>query len=171
MTFDANEVYDKKIYVNGIFDNQVDAWNGLAIDDTVTRFGFIGDGSEASTYNAGRNNQYFEGMLDDVRYFDYALSDNEIERLANYYPLDLNLYQAVKSMAIGEMAVKKGGTIIAVNECIEGIGIGQDKFKELIFSGMTPQEIHKKILTKEIVVPDQYISIPCISTDLLKFFF
>jgi len=72
------------------------------------------------------------------------------------YPLDLNLYQAVKSMAIGEMAVKKGGTIIAVNECIEGIGIGQDKFKELMFSGMAPQEIHKKILTKEIVVPDQW---------------
>jgi len=32
------------------------------------------------------------------------------------YPLDLNLYQAVKSMAIGEMGVKRGGTIISVNE-------------------------------------------------------
>lgn len=72
------------------------------------------------------------------------------------YPLDLNLYQAVKSMAIGEMAVKNGGTIIAVNECIEGIGVGQDKFRELIFSGMLPSEIHEKILNKEIVVPDQW---------------
>ncbi len=72
------------------------------------------------------------------------------------YPLDLNLYQAVKSMAIGEMAVKKSGTIIAVNECVDGIGIAQDKFKELIYSGMTPIEIHKKILNKEIVVPDQW---------------
>ena len=72
------------------------------------------------------------------------------------YPLDLNLYQAVKSMAIGEMAVKKGGTIIAVNECIEGIGIGQDKFNELLYSGMEPSEIHQKILKKEIVVADQW---------------
>jgi len=72
------------------------------------------------------------------------------------YPLDLNLYQAVKSMAIGEMAVKKGGTIISVNECADGVGIGQDKFKELIFSGMTPKEIYEKILNKEIVVPDQW---------------
>ncbi|MFW9968831.1 MAG: nickel-dependent lactate racemase [Candidatus Odinarchaeota archaeon] len=72
------------------------------------------------------------------------------------YPLDLNLYQAVKSIAIGEMAVKKGGTIIAVNECIEGIGIGQDKFKELLFSGMAPGLIHKKILNEEIVVSDQW---------------
>ncbi len=72
------------------------------------------------------------------------------------YPLDLNLYQAVKSMAIGEMAVKEGGTIISVNECVDGVGIGQDKFKELIFSGIIPREIHKKILNKEIVVPDQW---------------
>ena len=72
------------------------------------------------------------------------------------YPLDLNLYQAVKSMAIGEMVVKKGGSIISVNECTDGIGIGQDKFKELIFSEMPPKVIYKKILSKEIIVPDQW---------------
>jgi nickel-dependent lactate racemase len=72
------------------------------------------------------------------------------------FPLDLNLYQAVKSMALGEMAVKEGGTIISVNECSEGVGIGQEKFRELIFSGMLPKEIHDKILKKEIVVPDQW---------------
>jgi len=72
------------------------------------------------------------------------------------YPLDLNLYQAVKSMAIGEMGVKRGGTIISVNECIEGVGVGQDKFKELIFSEKNPEEIYNKILNKEIVGPDQW---------------
>ncbi|MFX0073981.1 MAG: nickel-dependent lactate racemase [Candidatus Hermodarchaeota archaeon] len=72
------------------------------------------------------------------------------------YPLDLNLYQAVKSMAIGEIAVKEGGTIISVNECREGIGVGQDKFKELLFSGKTPKIIYNSILNKEIVLPDQW---------------
>ena len=72
------------------------------------------------------------------------------------YPLDLNLYQAVKSMALGEMAVKEGGTIISVNECSEGVGIGQDEFKELIFSGITPKDIYEKIVNKEITVPDQW---------------
>jgi len=72
------------------------------------------------------------------------------------YPLDLNLYQAVKSMAIGEMGVKEGGTIISVNECADGVGVGQEKFKELIFSGMSPKEIYDKILNKEIIVPDQW---------------
>ncbi len=72
------------------------------------------------------------------------------------HPLDLNLYQAVKSMAIGEMAVKKSGTIISVNECADGIGGGQDEFKELLFSDMPPEEIYKKVLNKEIIVPDQW---------------
>ncbi|MFW9881721.1 MAG: nickel-dependent lactate racemase [Candidatus Thorarchaeota archaeon] len=72
------------------------------------------------------------------------------------YPLDLNLYQAVKSMAIGEIAVKKGGTIISVNECVEGIGIGQEKFKELIFSGIDPKTLYNKILKREIMTLDQW---------------
>ena len=72
------------------------------------------------------------------------------------YPLDLNLYQAVKSMAIGELAVKEGGTIISVNECREGVGKGQEKFKEMIFSTMNPEQIYSKILNKEIIIPDQW---------------
>lgn len=72
------------------------------------------------------------------------------------HPLDLSLYQAVKSMAIGEMAVKKNGTIISVNECADGIGGGQDEFKELLFSDMSPEDIHKKVLSKKIIVPDQW---------------
>ena len=70
------------------------------------------------------------------------------------YPLDLNLYQAVKSMAIGEMAVKDNGTIISVNELSDGVGL--DNFKELIFSGKTHRKLYEQILSKEIVVPDQW---------------
>jgi len=70
------------------------------------------------------------------------------------FPLDLNLYQAVKSMAIGEMGVKQGGTIISVNECSDGIG--EENFKELLFSGMSPKELYNKIVQKKIQVPDQW---------------
>lgn len=72
------------------------------------------------------------------------------------YPLDLNLYQAVKSMAIAEIAVKEGGTIISVNECIDGIGKGHEKFEELLFSNKSPRELYNKILHNEIVIPDQW---------------
>jgi nickel-dependent lactate racemase len=81
------------------------------------------------------------------------------------YPLDLNLYQAVKSMAIGELAVKRGGTIISVNECIDGIG--QESFKDLIFSGMSPKVLYEKILKREITTPDQW-EIQILSRILMK---
>ncbi len=70
------------------------------------------------------------------------------------YPLDLNLYQAVKSMAIGEMAVKEGGTIISVNELSDGVG--HDNFKELLFSGKTPNTIHEQIVENVIHITDQW---------------
>ncbi|MFX0178463.1 MAG: nickel-dependent lactate racemase, partial [Candidatus Hodarchaeota archaeon] len=72
------------------------------------------------------------------------------------YPLDLNLYQAVKSMAVGEIAVKEGGTIISVNECIDGIGKGHEKFKELLFSNKEPSELYEEILYSEIEILDQW---------------
>jgi hypothetical protein len=107
ITFDYSLTYDKKIYINGLLDREVDAWNGIAIGHTgQTRFGFIGDGSEATSFNGGRNGHYFEGYLDDVRYFDYALSDNEIEWLANYYPLDYALLGEVERAATVTIIVK-----------------------------------------------------------------
>jgi nickel-dependent lactate racemase len=70
------------------------------------------------------------------------------------YPLDLNLYQAVKSMALGLLAVKKGGDIITTNELSDGVG--QPDFKELLKLKMTPEEINQKIVSGEMKVRDQW---------------
>jgi hypothetical protein len=105
--FDYSLTNDKAIYVDGGLDIEYDVWNGLPLGDiSETRFGFIGDGSEATTFNGARNNWYFEGMLDDVRYFDYALSDNEINWLANYYPMQLDLLGEVERAATVTILVK-----------------------------------------------------------------
>jgi len=105
--FDYSQQYDKVIYVDGLLDREWDAWNGLTLGDiSETRFGFIGDGSEATTFDGGRNNHYFQGALDDVRYFDYALTDKEIEWLANYYPLDIDLLGEVERAATVNILVK-----------------------------------------------------------------
>ncbi len=68
------------------------------------------------------------------------------------YPLDLNLYQAVKSMAIGELAVKPGGAIIACNECSDGIG--HDTFDKLIKSYSNPAELLRSIERRAVQGPD-----------------
>ncbi|QEE17948.1 nickel-dependent lactate racemase [Promethearchaeum syntrophicum] len=70
------------------------------------------------------------------------------------YPLDRNLYQAVKSMAIGEMAVREGGTIISVNECIDGIGLAS--FRNQINLELTPEEINQSIIKGKLNAPDQW---------------
>lgn len=48
------------------------------------------------------------------------------------YPLDINLYQAVKGMVTAAAATKKGGVIIMAAECSEGAGHGS--FFDLITS-------------------------------------
>jgi len=70
------------------------------------------------------------------------------------YPLDQNLYQAVKSMAIGEMAIKNGGTIISVNECRDGIGLSS--FEKQINLKLTCDEIHKSIIEGKLNAADQW---------------
>lgn len=70
------------------------------------------------------------------------------------FPLDINLYQAVKSMALGELAVKEGGYIISVNEMSDGVG--HEKFRELLFCGRTPKEIYNDIVSEKIKVADQW---------------
>lgn len=47
------------------------------------------------------------------------------------YPLDLNVYQAVKGMSAAERVVKKGGSIVLVAECWDGIPAGSDYEKIL----------------------------------------
>ena len=50
--------------------------------------------------------------------FDIVLTTN------SGYPLDMNLYQAVKGMAAAARIVKDGGTIILAAECAEGVPAG-----------------------------------------------
>jgi len=42
------------------------------------------------------------------------------------YPLDRDLYQAVKGMATGELIARRGGVIVLFAECIDGIGRGHE---------------------------------------------
>jgi nickel-dependent lactate racemase len=77
-------------------------------------------------------------------YYDIVIVNN------GGYPLDLNLYQAVKSMALGEMAVKEGGTIISANEMRDGFG--SDEFKEIVEREADPRALIKKLVSRELVI-------------------
>ncbi|MHA1370052.1 MAG: nickel-dependent lactate racemase [Promethearchaeota archaeon] len=81
-------------------------------------------------------------------YFDIVVVNN------GGYPLDLNLYQAVKSMAIGELIVRDGGVIISVNELSDGFG--PMRFKEILEAESDPGQLIDKLITGELVTESQW---------------
>ncbi|MFX1590374.1 MAG: LamG-like jellyroll fold domain-containing protein, partial [Promethearchaeota archaeon] len=98
---------DKYIYVdNNAPEIWANAMGGLAFGTGTDRWGFIGDGSEAAAENGNRNNFYYDGNIDEIRYFDYAVAPNEIQWLANYYSIDTNLLSITERAAAVTITVK-----------------------------------------------------------------
>ncbi|MGB1587107.1 MAG: LamG-like jellyroll fold domain-containing protein [Thermoplasmatota archaeon] len=60
---------DKIVYVDGVEIGRVNnAHGGTPLGTNNERFGFVGDGSEATSFDGSRNNQYFDGRVDDVTF-------------------------------------------------------------------------------------------------------
>lgn len=70
------------------------------------------------------------------------------------YPLDLNLYQAVKGMAAAEGIVESGGAIIVAAECREGVGHGD--FAEILAMREDPAALLNLINQPEFHRLDQW---------------
>lgn len=61
----------KSIYVDNQFDSSLDYLG--SIGSGVVRYGFIGDGSEATSYNGLRNGIYYDGELANVTFSDHEV--------------------------------------------------------------------------------------------------
>ena len=82
--FDSQEQYDKKIYIDGVLDAQQDAYSTNSnLGSGAVRYGFLGDGSEANSYNAGKNNIFYHGRMDQVSIWHRAFASDEINSLLN----------------------------------------------------------------------------------------
>ncbi len=58
---------------------------------------------------------------------------------AGGFPKDINMYQAQKALLHSSLAVKEGGTVILVAECVEGVG--SDLFIETMQLGDNPEKV------------------------------
>jgi hypothetical protein len=78
---------DKKLYVDGILVRSENIHGGTPLGTGVTRYGFIGAGSLASTENGDVQRPFviegFRGSIDDVMIFDAALTDEQIDFIYN----------------------------------------------------------------------------------------
>ena len=80
----------------------------------------------------------------------------EIDELADIvitspggYPKDIDLYQTHKAMENASLAVKTGGILIVVGECVDGLGEG--KFAEALNGKLFPQELIEELKNKFIL--------------------
>jgi nickel-dependent lactate racemase len=70
------------------------------------------------------------------------------------YPLDRDLYQAVKGMTVGEACVKEGGIIVVVSECRDGVG--HPEFRRLVEESRSPEEILETVRSPRFFMIDQW---------------
>jgi nickel-dependent lactate racemase len=70
------------------------------------------------------------------------------------YPLDLNLYQAVKGMAAAEEIVAHGGAIVMAAECREGVGHGD--FARILDRADSPSALLGMIESPDFQMLDQW---------------
>lgn len=70
------------------------------------------------------------------------------------YPLDRDLYQAVKGMTVGESVVREGGVTIISSECRDGVG--HPEFRALVEECRSPEEILETVRSYGFFRVDQW---------------
>lgn len=81
--------------------------------------------------------------------FDVVITSN------SGYPLDLNLYQAVKGMSAAAQVVREGGDIIVAAECWDGIPDHGD-YARLLRESSSPEDLYRRIMTPGFRCQDQW---------------
>jgi len=81
--------------------------------------------------------------------FDLVITTN------SGFPLDLNLYQTVKGMSAASQIVRKGGAIICVSECSDGIP-EHGNYRRILRMGKNPEEVLKIIESPGFSMFDQW---------------
>src|ERR687889_392165 len=71
------------------------------------------------------------------------------------FPLDQNLYQAVKGMAAAERVVRTGGSVLVAAECADGLP-DHGSFAEVLGAADDPAGLIELISSEGFSVPDQW---------------
>ena len=71
------------------------------------------------------------------------------------FPLDQNLYQAVKGMSAAATVVRPGGLIVCAAECRDGFP-DHGSYREVLASAASPTALFEEISARERTVPDQW---------------
>jgi lactate racemase len=81
--------------------------------------------------------------------FDVVITTN------SGFPLDQNLYQAVKGMSAAYQVVKPGGVIVCAAECRDGFP-DHGSYRQVLASAASPRALADAIRARPATVPDQW---------------
>ena len=118
----------------------------LNSDKQITAF-FLGHYIEAHRAGCVRSRE--ETMVAVPNTFALVITSN------SGYPLDQNLYQAVKGMSAAARIVEPGGTILVASECSDGVP-DHGNFADLMRVGSTADDILANVYQQEKVIVDQW---------------
>jgi len=97
-------------------------------------------GDLAAAHAAGCDFTRETAMVPVLQPFEIVLTGN------SGYPLDLNLYQAVKGMSAAAQIVRPGGAIIIAADCWDGIP-EHGRYAQLLRESASPQALLEKIMS------------------------
>ena len=162
--YNACEILDTKIRIDGREDyahNRENTGVNLGTGKDA-RYGFIGDGSEASSFDGSRNNQHYQGEIAEIIYFENEeLTPEEIYKIETYLGLKYNL-------TLNHDYLNSDGTVIwdydmntDFNQDI--IGIGRDDLNDWHFrQNKLAQEMisigHRSIDSSNALNPNNFDS-------------
>lgn len=91
-------------------------------------------GNQSQSHRAASRFTHKVAMQKVEKAFDVVVTTN------SGYPLDINLYQAVKGMSAASQIVRKGGSIICAAECSDGMP-EHGSYKEILLSENSPEAL------------------------------
>lgn len=115
-------------------------------DKTITG---IFAGNLDTAYKTGCAYVRETAMVPAPHLFDIVITSN------SGYPLDLNLYQAIKGVSAAAQIVRKGGAIIVAADCWDGIP-DHGLYGQLLRESDNPQELLERICSSPAVQQDQW---------------
>ncbi len=106
-------------------------------------------GGLVAAHDAGIDFARRTAMRPTPKPFDIVVTTN------SGYPLDLNLYQAIKGISAANLIVKTGGAIISASECRDGLP-EHGNYKKILHSRSNPDDLLRMIHEPGYLLFDQW---------------
>jgi len=128
---------------NPIHEDMIEAFEMFEGDVFALNMTLDGDGDIHSATSGDMKESFLKEVEVAKNLFGVSIDKTSKVVVTAAYPIDVNLYQSHKAMENGKLALEKGGIIILVSRCPEGIG--PRNFYDLIASNDDPGKVLEKI--------------------------